>query len=155
MRIAKALRCTPLLLVPLLASPAAALPASTSVPAATPTLAPASSLHALDMLEPGLWQLRVKGEPARNICVSDRFAFIQIRHGGASCSRLVVANEPTRATVHYSCPGAGWGRTTVHAITPHTATIDTQGIAQNAPFAFFSEAHRTGDCGARVLSLTR
>jgi hypothetical protein len=119
-----------------------------AAPAATADLRP--PLSALAMLEPGLWQLRTEGEPTRNVCVADANALIQLRHKAGACTRLVIANEKASATVHYSCPGAGWGRTTLRVETPRLARIDTQGIADNAPFAFIAEARRIGPCGDRL-----
>lgn len=116
---------------------------------------PAQPLTALNNLQPGLWELKSRGTRPHNICVTNMAAFLRLRHAGANCSTLVIANGPTRATVQYSCPGAGWGRTTVHTISPHSATIDTQGIANSAPFAFVSDARRIGSCDARAVSLAR
>jgi hypothetical protein len=110
-------------------------------------------LAATSGLEPGLWQIREEGHESRKICVSDPGAFVQLRHANMPCSRLVIANQPGTATVHYSCPGAGWGRTTLKVVTPRAVTIDTQGIAGNAPFAFTADARRVGDCAARSASL--
>lgn len=107
----------------------------------------AQPLAALGQLEPGMWQLRAPGEAPRNICVSDPAALVQLQHARNTCRRLVVTNDKTVSTVQYSCPGAGWGRTTVRVSTPRAASIDTQGIADNAPFAYVAEARRTGDCG--------
>lgn len=111
---------------------------------------PSPALPALAMIEPGLWQLRTAGEPARSICVADPHMLIQLRHKASACSRLVIANEKSTATIHYSCPGAGWGRTTLRVETPRLARIDSQGIADNAPFAFVAEARRVGPCGDRL-----
>lgn len=118
-----------------------------AAPAATDVRSP---LFALAMLQQGLWQLRGEGEPTRTICVADPYALIQLRHKATACARLVIANQKSTATVHYSCPGAGWGRTTLRVETPRLATIDTQGIADNAPFAFKAEARRIGSCGERL-----
>ena len=107
-------------------------------------------LSALAMLQPGLWQLKTEGEAPRNICIADPYALIQLRHRANACGRLVIANEKSSATIHYSCPGAGWGRTTIRAETPRLARIDTQGIADNEPFAFTAEARRLGPCGDRL-----
>lgn len=107
-------------------------------------------LSALAMLQPGLWQLKTEGEPSRNACVADPSALIQLRHRANACGRLVIANERSTATIHYSCPGAGWGRTTIKAETPRLARIDTQGIAGNEPFAFTVEARRLGPCADRL-----
>ena len=107
-------------------------------------------LPALAMLQPGLWQLKTEGQPPRNACIADPHALIQLRHRADACGRLVIANERLTATIHYSCPGAGWGRTTVKVETPRLARIDTQGIAENEPFAFTVEARRLGPCGDRL-----
>lgn len=113
------------------------------------------ALSALSALEPGLWQLRAPGEPTRNLCLGDPFALMQLRHAGAACSRLVIEDEKSVATIHYSCPGAGWGRTTLRVATPRSARIETQGIAGNAPFDVSLDARRTGDCGSRPAGLIR
>ena len=106
-------------------------------------------LSALAMLQPGLWRLKSESEAPRNVCMTDPYALIQLRHRTNACGRLVIANEKSTATIHYSCPGAGWGRTTIRAETPRLAQIDTQGIADNEPFAFTVEARRIGPCGDR------
>jgi hypothetical protein len=103
-------------------------------------------LSAFAMLETGLWQLRTGSEPPRSICVSDPLSLIQLRHRATACTQFVIANEKSVATVHYSCPGAGWGRTTLRVETPRLARVDTQGIAANEPFAFTAEARRVGPC---------
>jgi len=123
--------------------------------AGTGAAAIAQPLTAVGQLEPGRWQLRTRGAPTRDICVADPATLIQLEHSRTSCSRLVVANERSTSTVQYSCPGAGWGRTTVRVSTPRAATIDTQGIAANMPFAYVADAHRTGECAAESASLSR
>lgn len=124
--------------------------------AAAPGAGPAPLLPAVGQLQPGLWQLRVVGEPNRTICVADPHALMQIQHGAAAaCTRLVIANEKASATVHYSCPGAGWGRTTLRVETPRAARIETQGIADNAPFAFTAEARRIGACDGGSPTVVR
>jgi hypothetical protein len=80
---------------------------------------------------------------------------MQLQHGATACSRLVIGNEKASATVHYSCPGAGWGRTTLRVETPRLARIDTQGIANNAPFAFSAEARRIGACDKLIPAAIR
>lgn len=117
--------------------------------------ASAQPLTATNTLETGLWELRTPGSPTRKVCLRDRNALFQVQHSDAMCSRLVIANEKSTATVHYSCPGAGWGRTTLRVSTPRSAYIDTQGIADNAPFAFIAEARRIGDCPTKSAGLDR
>lgn len=111
---------------------------------------PRAPLSAFAAVQPGLWELRAEGEPVRNLCLADAEALTQLRHRAGSCSRLVIADGKGAATIHYTCPGAGWGRTSVRVETPRLLRIDSQGIADNAPFAFVAEARRLGDCGTRI-----
>lgn len=118
-------------------------PTAGAVPAAKPPLT------ALGAVLPGLWRLRMldaSAGPQRDLCVADPHALMQLRHAGAICESLVVVNEAKITTIQYSCPGSGWGRTSLHLESPTLVQIDTQGIADNAPFAFVAEARRTGDC---------
>ena len=109
------------------------------------------ALSALDSLQPGMWRLRMLGgstEAPRELCISDMRMLMQLHHGNAACAMFVIANEARRSTLQYSCPGKGWGRTSVRLDTATVVQIDTQGIAANAPFAFVAEARRIGDCPA-------
>nr|WP_295370670.1 hypothetical protein [uncultured Sphingosinicella sp.] len=104
----------------------------------------------MSRLEPGLWQLRDLDNPAgqqQSICVADPSALLQLRHRNAPCSRLVIADGAKAATVQYTCPATGFGRTEVRVETPRLAQIDTQGIADNAPFSYRVQARRIGVCG--------
>lgn len=119
--------------------------------------APPPAPSALDTLQPGMWRIRllgVKETPPLLLCVADPAALVQLRHRAATCSRMVISNAARETTVHYSCPGAGWGRTSLRVESAVQAAIDTQGIADNAPFAFRAEARRTGAC-APVHSSSR
>lgn len=102
----------------------------------------------LDRLEKGQWELRERGGTAmvRSFCVGDARAFIQIQHPRGGCSRYIIADGDEEVTVHYTCPGAGHGRTTVRHETNRLVQIDTQGIAGGAPFSFAYEARRAGPC---------
>jgi hypothetical protein len=106
-------------------------------------------LNAMTAIQPGQWQLSIEGKPGKAMCVADPEALFQIRHRASACSRLVIADEKSSATVHYSCPGAGWGRTTLRVSTPTSVRISTQGIADNAPFDDTAVAKRTGECASR------
>lgn len=125
---------------------APATPAAPSAPAASATM----SLIALKQLEPGLWQLDIKGRAPKLSCVAETTALVQVEHDQPNCSRFVIANEPKSATVHYSCQRAGWGRTTVRVETSSAATIQTQGISKNQPFDYAVHAKRVGACGAQT-----
>lgn len=107
-------------------------------------------LSALARLEPGLWQLRDLGDARvapQSICVADPAILMQVQHRHSPCSRLVIANDAKGATVHYTCPAGGFGRTSLRVETPRLAKIDTQGILGNIPFAYRAEARRVGGCG--------
>lgn len=111
----------------------------------------APTLTVLGAVEKGPWELHEIGKRgAPRLCVADVSDILQLRHrGGAGCSRFVIANEPRTATVHYTCPGAGHGRTTLAMETPRVMRVDTQGIANNAPFDLLLEARRVPSCRVR------
>ena len=113
---------------------------------ATAWAAPAGQIVALNAVQPGQWQLREAGGTARAMCVRDPAALFQLRNRGTVCTRFVIDNSPTSATVHYTCPGAGHGRTTISVETPRLIRIDSQGIDGGAPFALEMEGRRTGGC---------
>ena len=122
-----------------------ALGAITMLPAATQ-----APLSALSKLEPGMWQLRDLDDSRaapQSICVADPGVLMQVQHRSSPCSRTVLANDVRGATVHYTCPANGFGRTSLTVETPRLAKIDTQGIYGNAPFGLRAEARRVGDCG--------
>jgi hypothetical protein len=118
------------------------LAAATAVPAQAPSLA------MLDRLEKGSWQLRERGKDAvlQTMCLGDARRMIQIEHPRANCSRYIIEDTPNSVTVHYTCPGAGHGRTTIRSETNRLVQIDTQGIAEGRPFSQAIEARRTGGC---------
>lgn len=118
------------------------LAAATTVPAQAPSLA------MLDRLEKGSWQLRERGKDTvlQTMCIGDARRMIQIEHPQSNCSRYIIEDTPTSVTVHYTCPGAGHGRTTIRSETNRLVQIDTQGIAGGRPFSQAIEARRTGTC---------
>lgn len=125
---------------------------------AMPAPAQEAKLTALSRLEPGLWQIRQlanRSAPAKSICVADPAMLTQVEHRNSPCSRLVIANEAESATVHYTCPAHGFGRTSVRVETSRLAKIDTQGIVDNAPFAYRAEARRVGTCGGSSVKGVR
>ena len=121
--------------------------------AAAPARAP--ELVALTRIETGQWQLKEPGAAAtaRSLCVMDPAVLLQLGHSGAQCSRFVIADTPDTATVHYTCPGAGHGRTTISLETPRLLHIQTQGIAGGAPFDLDYEGRRIGACPAKVVAI--
>jgi hypothetical protein len=111
------------------------------------------SMQALSRLEPGLWQIRQldsdRARP-RSICLGDAAVLIQLEHRQIVCSRLVITNEPQKLTVHYVCPYNGFGQTSLRVENPQHVTLDTQGIANNAPFAYRADLRRLGACAPQT-----
>lgn len=114
--------------------------------AAAPATAP--TLAAVARIEPGQWQIKELGgdSAGRTLCIADPAILIQYGHSSAQCQRFVIDNEPDLATVHYTCPGNGHGRTTFKISTPRAFNLDTQGIVSGAPFDYHYEARRIGAC---------
>ena len=114
--------------------------------AATAPAVPAP--HALRTLETGEWELRGRGEGAetRKLCVSDLRQLLQVQHGRTLCRSFVISDSAHAITVTYDCAAAGNGRTDLRVETPRLAQIQSQGIANGAPFAFTAEGRRIGDC---------
>lgn len=118
---------------------ALALPASAQTP----------GLAMLGQLERGAWQLRDREAllPTRTVCLGDARQLLQLQHPRGDCARYVIEDTANEVTVHYTCPTGGHGRTTVSRETNRLVQIDTQGIANGAPFSIAYEARRTGACG--------
>lgn len=126
----------------------AALVVATSV-AAMPVYALATArLEALAKLELGLWQVRDLDSEAAPlaVCIADPLILAQIEHQGLACEREVVESGPAGGTIRYTCPGRGFGHSTVKVETPRLAKVHTQGIKGSQPFDYRLEARRTGPC---------
>lgn len=108
-----------------------------------------SPILAFNRIQSGAWQLRALdgSAPSRRICLTDPYELIQLRHPGVVCSRFVLNNEAGAATVHYTCSGAGFGRTTIKVETPALIRLDSQGLVNQAPFEVALEGRRVGSCG--------
>ncbi|MGN5374499.1 MAG: hypothetical protein DI632_05730 [Sphingomonas hengshuiensis] len=119
--------------------------AAMAQPAAAPTL------RAMRAVAPGQWALRDPGSPeaARNSCIADTAMLFRLKLRAAPCSRFVIEDTPRIATVHYTCPGSGHVRTTIHVDTPRALRIESEGIVDGMPFADAYEARRLGACGGR------
>jgi len=105
------------------------------------------ALAMLQRLESGQWELRgTGGGRIASICLGNPIQLTQPQHGGANCTRDVVAADANSMTVNYACPGIGRGRTTLRIETPRLAQIDSQGLDHGAPFALRAEARRVGPC---------
>jgi len=116
------------------------LAVAATVPGKPGTLASARAIA------PGSWTVAFDDGTSRRMCLEDIEPLLQLAHAGPPCGRLVIKDDSDRATVHYTCPGLGWGRTSLLVETPRLVRINSQGIAGRAPFAFDAEARRTGEC---------
>lgn len=125
---------------------AIALIGVTGMAGAVPAKAPPIAVFSI--IEPGQWELHEVGSaaPSRQMCVTNPDIFVQLRHGGPQCARYVTENTAQTVTINYDCDAAGSGRTTITLDTPRQIRLQTQGIAQAAPFDVEYSAHRVGAC---------
>ena len=103
---------------------------------------------ALVQASPGLWEIyRIPGmrDMARE-CLGDVAVLAQYEHRRQRCTSSIVTNGPISTVIQYSCPGGGFGRSTLTMITPRSLRIETQGISDNLPFNYVLQARRVGDC---------
>lgn len=116
---------------------------------AGPTLtAQRPSLAMLDQLQPGQWEVRdrdLAGGRSR-ICIENGRRLIQIRHMREACRSFTVEDTADAVTVHYTCPGNGYGQTSVRFESAQLVQLETQGIARGLPFNFRAEVRRIGAC---------
>ena len=107
-----------------------------------------AGLDVLEKVQPGVWRLHEIGSRAAgdSMCVRYPRLLLQIHHRASQCARFVVSTDARAVTVHYTCPGAGYGRSTLRLEQPGLARIQTQGLARGAPFEMDYEARRGGAC---------
>jgi hypothetical protein len=117
--------------------------------ASVPALAVAQGegLAMLGTLTKGEWTIKQRGGAAdRKICVRSGTELIQLVHRDNGCSQFVVEDGAARVTVQYTCPGNGYGRTSIRRETPGLVQLESQGIQGGMPFQVTAEARRTGSC---------
>lgn len=102
---------------------------------------------ALGTLERGQWVLRSQEGQLRRMCLGNPAMLVQVMHGGTQCEHVVVEGAPNATTIRYSCRGHGTGRSVIRVETPRLLTMETQGVANGAPFSEQFEARRVGACG--------
>jgi hypothetical protein len=108
------------------------------------------SLAMLDHLQPGQWEVRdrdLAGGRSR-LCIENGRRLIQIRHMRETCRSFTVQDTAESVTVHYTCPGNGYGQTSVRFESAQLVQLETQGIAQGLPFNMRAEARRVGACAS-------
>lgn len=114
---------------------------------AAPGLAQGNGLAMLGTLTKGEWTIKQRdGAPDRKICLRSGAELIQIKHRDAGCNQFVVEDGAARVSVQYTCPGNGYGRTSIRRETGVLVQIESQGIHDGTPFQFIAEARRTGSC---------
>ena len=112
-----------------------------------PVLAQGQGLAMLGMLSKGEWTVKQRGVATdRKICVKSGAELIQLMHREPGCNQFVVEDGAARVTVQYTCPGNGYGRTSIRRETGSLVQLESQGIHDGTPFQFIAEARRTGTC---------
>lgn len=112
-----------------------------------PVLAQGNGLAVLGTLTKGEWTIRERGGmPDRKICLRAGTELIQLKHRDTGCNQFVVEDSPARVTVQYTCPGNGYGRTSIRRETGALVQLESQGIHDGMPFQMTAEARRTGSC---------
>jgi hypothetical protein len=114
---------------------------------AAPGLAQGGGLAMLGTLTKGEWTIKQRGGAGdRRICIKSGAELIQLMHRESGCSRFVVEDGAARVTVQYTCPGNGYGRTSIRRETGTLVQLESQGIHDGTPFQMTAEARRTGNC---------
>lgn len=115
---------------------------------ASVAIAQEPELAVLGRLTPGNWELRYRSDNrTERMCLRDGRQLIQLRHPQRGCSQFVVEDVADRVTVHYTCRGKGYGRTSIRRENASLAQIQSQGIVDGLPFDFSAEARLVGRCG--------
>lgn len=110
-------------------------------------LAQGNGLAMLGTLAKGEWTIRQRGgAPDRKICLKSGAELIQLMHRETGCNQFIVEDGAARVTVQYTCPGNGYGRTSIRRETPALVQLESQGIQGGMPFQMTAEARRTGPC---------
>ncbi|MBY0343248.1 MAG: hypothetical protein K2Q29_05275 [Sphingomonadales bacterium] len=115
---------------------------------AVPVLAAqGNGLAMLGTLTKGEWTIKQRGRaPDRKICVKSGAELIQLMHRESGCNQFIVEDGAARVTVQYTCPGNGYGRTSIRRETGALVQLESQGIHGGMPFQMTAEARRTGSC---------
>jgi hypothetical protein len=105
---------------------------------------------ALGQSTPGLGE--VTGVPESNVpvrqCLADVTALAQFEHRRKICKRSVISDTGSSTVISYSCGNGEFGQSKLTVLTPRSMRIETQGIADQAPFNYTLQARRIGDCGS-------
>jgi hypothetical protein len=115
--------------------------------AALPAILVAADDDPLALLESGKWSVKSgDGAGSRELCLGDPVQLVRLEHSGMACRDESAAGDARGATIQYSCPGHGFGHTSLRIETPRVATIETQGLVDGRPFAYRATARKIGPC---------
>ena len=95
-----------------------------------------------------MWEVARAGRPPIRLCLADPAALAQFEHRNAKCSRSVLRDSGTSATIGYNCATGNFGQSDLTLVTPRSLRVKTQGISGDGPFAYTFQARRVGDCPA-------
>lgn len=113
----------------------------------TPASTQEPEIPLLARLEAGRWELRgASNISIASICLGERHLLIQPQHGSAACARSLVSSDATSVTVRYTCPGNGFGQSTIRLETTRLVQIESQGVHKGVPFSLRGEARRIAPC---------
>jgi len=96
----------------------------------------------------GLWEIQKSGAAPVRLCLPNPMVLAQFENRESRCTREVIRDTRSMATVHYSCAGGDFGQSDVTVLTPRSLRVETQGISRNSPFKYVFQARRVGDCPA-------
>ena len=94
-----------------------------------------------------MWEISRGGAERVRVCLADPKILAQYENRAGNCSRTVIRDSGSSATIHYTC-GSDFGQSSITALTPRSLRVQTQGISANAPFKYSFDARRVGDCPA-------
>ena len=110
--------------------------------------AAAATPSVLTQVAGGQWEITRSGQAPVLLCIANPAILAQFENREGKCTRNVVRDGGSAATIHYSCAGGGFGQSDIKVLTPRSLRVETQGISDNAPFKYTFQARRVGDCPA-------
>tara|TARA_R100001129_G_scaffold125643_1_gene88026 strand:- start:568 stop:975 length:408 start_codon:yes stop_codon:yes gene_type:complete len=126
---------------------AAALGLTAGAIFAAPLAASTATTALFGQLRFGEWEFRERGEDrSRRVCLRTERDLVQLRHRGQNCTRILIEEKGSSATVQYSCNGAGYGRTQIRRESADLVQLRSDGIDRGSPFSVEAEGRRVGNC---------
>jgi hypothetical protein len=123
-----------------------ALSLAVALGAGSAALAASAGADAFATLERGKWVVKGAEGAEHALCLGDPVQLVRLEHPAGDCKLETLANDGAARIVQYSCPGHGYGHTSVRVETPRVATIETQGLIDGRPFSYRAVARKVGAC---------